>query len=128
MVKIKKHNYLNDDEILMEMYRRVYTISIPPANFDELIANCEINEYNQKVIPFMNYECDDNIMRDTIEQVLKEWKVPKWRKKTFTNTFWLGCSPKSINVKNKQTFNNIEFDGVKVVEFDNFKKIKRKLE
>jgi hypothetical protein len=38
-------------------------------------------------------------MEEILETTLKEYKVPKWRKRSFEITFWLGCSPKSKKFK-----------------------------
>lgn len=84
-----------DEKILMEIYRRAYLASTPQVNFDDLVANATINEHNQKVIPFNDYELDDDIARQIIEDVMKEFKVPKWKRHSFSITYWLGCSPKS---------------------------------
>jgi len=86
---------LTDYEILLEIYRRVYAVSEPPADFDQLVANAEINELGQKVIKYLDYECDDDVMKQICEKTLDESKVKGWKRKQFFNSFWLGCSPKS---------------------------------
>ena len=83
-----------DEKILMEIYRRAYAAATPQANFDELVANATINEHNQKVIPFNDYELDDEVAKQIIEDVMKEFKVPKWKRRAFHNTYNLGCSPR----------------------------------
>ena len=47
-----KRKKITDDEILKEIYRRVYAVSEPPADFDHLMATAEINSYGQKDIKF----------------------------------------------------------------------------
>lgn len=88
---------LTDDEILMTIYRRVYAVSEPPADFDQLIAEAETNDFGQKVIKYLDYECDDEIMKKICDDTLDEFKIKGWKRKQFFNTFWLGCSPKSKN-------------------------------
>jgi len=88
---------LTDDEILLEIYRRVYAVSEPPANFDQLVAEAETNEFGQKVIKYLDYECDDVVMKYICDKTLDEFKVKGWKRKQFFMTFWLGCSPKSKN-------------------------------
>jgi hypothetical protein len=88
---------LTDDEILLEIYRRVYAVSEPPADFDKLVAEAETNSEGQKVIKYLDYECDDIVMKDICEKTLDEYKVKGWKRKQFFMTFWLGCSPKSKN-------------------------------
>lgn len=84
-------------EILNELYRRSYAASTPPADFDELIENAPLNEFGQKIIPYMDHECDHKIMQEIFDSVMKEYKVPKHEIKSFSFMFWLGCSPKSSN-------------------------------
>jgi len=84
-----------NENILTEMYRRSFAASTPKGDFDELMANATINEFGQKVIPYMDYKCKHEVMEQIVEDVLKENKVPKWRHQGFKNAFMLGCSPKT---------------------------------
>lgn len=84
-----------DYNTLHEMYRRAFAASTPKGDFDELLANASINEFGQKVIPYNDYQCDHSVMEKIVEDVLKENRIPKWRRQSFKNTFMLGCSPKS---------------------------------
>jgi hypothetical protein len=86
---------LTDYEILLEIFRRVYAVSEPPANFDELVANAELNEHGQKDIKFLNYECEDKVMQDIFNEIMAKYKIKGYRLKQFSFSFWLGCSPKS---------------------------------
>ena len=84
-----------DFEIMCEMYRRAYAASTPVGDFDALVENASINEFGQKVIPYLKYECEQEVMDQIIADVLKEYKVPKRRHQLFRNSFMLGCSPKT---------------------------------
>ena len=84
-----------DFDILTEMYRRAFAASTPPADFDALVAVAETNELGQKVIPYMDYECEQETLEDIVMAVLREYRVPKWRRPMFRNSFMLGCSPKT---------------------------------
>lgn len=84
-----------DYEILLEIYRRVYAVSEPPADFDELVANAELNERGEKVIKFMDYECDEAVMQNIFDETMKKYKIKAQKEKQFSFSFWLGCSPKS---------------------------------
>ena len=84
-----------DYNILAEMYRRAYAASTPKGDFDAMIENAPINEFGQKVIPYLKHECEQDVMDQIIKDVLKENKVPKRRYELFRNSFMLGCSPKS---------------------------------
>lgn len=87
------------EEILFEMYRRAFSASTPKGDFDELLANAELNEEGQKVIPFMGYECEVEVMEQIIKDVLKEYKVKKSDIAAFKLNFYLGCSPKTKVIK-----------------------------
>ena len=84
-----------DFDILTEMYRRAFAASTPSADFDALVAVAETNEYGQKVIPYLDYECEQETMDRIVTDVLREYRVPKWRRPLFRNSFMLGCSPKT---------------------------------
>lgn len=81
--------------ILNEIYRRAFAASTPQGDWDELLKNATTNDFGQKVIPFMDYELDDETAKKIIEDVMKEYRVPKWQRKSFALTYWLGCSPKT---------------------------------
>lgn len=84
-----------DFEIMSEMYRRAYAASTPVGDFDAMVQNAPSNEFGQKVIPYLKYECEQEVMEQIIIDVLKEYKVPKRRHELFRNSFMLGCSPKT---------------------------------
>lgn len=84
-----------DYEILLEIYRRVYAVSEPPADFDELVANAEINERGEKVIKFLEYECEEAVMQNIFDETMKKYKIKGQKEKQFSFSFWLGCSPKT---------------------------------
>jgi hypothetical protein len=86
---------VTDYEILLELYRRVYAVSEPPADFDQLIAEAELNDRGEKDIKFMNYECEDKVMQDIFNETMAKYKIKGYRLKQFSFSFWLGCSPKS---------------------------------
>ena len=82
-------------DTLHEMYRRSYVASTPKGNWDELLANAPINEEGQKQIPYMDYECDHDVLVQIFEDVCKEKKIKGDNKATLSMSFFLGCSPKS---------------------------------
>ena len=86
---------IKDEEIMHELYRRAFAASTPPGDFDELMDKAEINQFGQKVIPYMDYECPHEVLEKILEDTLTEYKVPKHRVNAFSFNFWLGCSPKS---------------------------------
>jgi hypothetical protein len=87
------------DTIIHELYRKAFKASTPSGDWDEMYANAPLNEFHQKVIPFMDYECEHEVMEEILQSTLKAHKVPKWRRRSFEMTFWLGCSPKTKKPK-----------------------------
>jgi hypothetical protein len=79
----------------MEIYKRTYAVATPPADFNVLLANATLDEHNRKVIPYNDYELEEDVALQIINDVMKEFKVPKWKRQLFINTYRLGCSPKS---------------------------------
>ena len=77
-----------------ECYRRLYKASTPSADFDELVKNASINELGEKQIDFNNYEICEYQFSEIMQEVIKEYKIKKWRHQMFKNTIMLGCSPK----------------------------------
>jgi diphthamide synthase subunit DPH2 len=84
-----------DEKIMMEIYKRAYVAATPQADFEQLVANATLDEHNRKIIPYDDYELDDNVAKQIIEDVMKEFKVPKWKRQSYSMGYWLGCSPKS---------------------------------
>lgn len=81
---------------MMHCYRQLYAHATPPANFDKLVEEAAINEHGQKVIPFMDYEIDEETMDKIIEDTMKAYKIKgKILKNRFRTTIYLGCSPKT---------------------------------
>lgn len=83
------------EAILHEMYRRAYAASTPVGDFDAMVANAPLNEFGQKVIPYLKYECEQEVLDQIVADVLKEHKVPKREHMAYRNGFMLGCSPKT---------------------------------
>jgi hypothetical protein len=83
-----------DEKILHEIYRQLYKASTPSADFDKLMEEAEINEWGQKVIPFMDHEIEENIYEEIITDILKSHRVSVGRRQLFRTTVALGCSPK----------------------------------
>lgn len=86
---------ISDGDILLEIYRNVYAASTPPADFDELMANAEVNKDGQKVIKYIDYECEHDVMEKILNEILDKYKIKDYRRKQFSFSFWLGCSPKT---------------------------------
>lgn len=73
----------------MEIYKRMYQESDPPADIFELIDSGETNQPNW----FMNYYLNMDRQVEILEEVLKEYKLPKRKKEAFRMAVFLGASP-----------------------------------
>jgi hypothetical protein len=90
--KAEKH-----DQILTELYQLSFAASEPPADFSELLKNAKTNEFGQKVIPFMEHECEQSVLQEIFESTMTKHKIKGKLKDAFSFQFWLGCSPKTKN-------------------------------
>lgn len=84
-----------NEKIFGELYRRAYAQSEPSADWDELLANAPLNERGERVINYLDYEIDDDLLKSIFEDVMKEFKVRKYLRQGYYISFMLGCSPKS---------------------------------
>ena len=85
------------DEAIMHCYRELYANTTPPASFDELLKNATTNEQGQKVIPYNDYEIEEEKFDEIVEDTIKVYKIKhKILKSSFRNTMLFGCSPKFI--------------------------------
>lgn len=83
----------NVDDIMMECYTELFKKATPPADFQTLMNKAKRNENNQLVIPFMDYEIDENLYYKIVEKYAKRIR-PKHRYHALKTTIALGCSPK----------------------------------
>jgi len=82
------------DIAMMHCYRQLFAHSSPPADFDKLVEDAELNSFGQKVIPFMDYELSEDIFNDLMEKTISDFKIPKGYRDVFKRSILLGCSPK----------------------------------
>lgn len=82
------------DEALFDCYRQLFANSNPVGDFDKLVEEAEVNEQGQKVIPFMDYEIDEELFQKILTDTLTKHKVPKRLHRSFSIAIHLGCSPK----------------------------------
>ena len=85
----------NIDKALMHCYRELFANATPAASFDELLKNSTVNDRGQREIPFMDYEIEESVFDEIIEDTVKLYKIKhKILKQSFRNTILFGCSPK----------------------------------
>jgi hypothetical protein len=85
----------NIDKAMMHCYRELYANATPPASFDELLENATVNEQGQKVIPFLDYEIEEEVFEEIVADTIKVYKINRsYLKQSFRFTILMGCSPK----------------------------------
>lgn len=84
----------NNEEIITDIYKTLYALSTPPADFDLLVKTSPRNESGQIMIPFNDHEIDENLAEAVINQTLDKSKISKIEKQKIKATIYLGCSPK----------------------------------
>lgn len=92
MARRKKKEIKN---IILDIYRDLYANSEPKADFDELCDNAEIDSEGRKVIDFMAYEIDGELMKDIIDKHCKQNKLKERDINSVNVNVYLGCSPKT---------------------------------
>ena len=84
------------DEAIMDCYRELYANATPPASFDELLKNATTYGQGQKVIPYNDYEIEEDLFEKIVKDTIKHYKIKKYIRVPFRNTILLGCSPRFI--------------------------------
>ena len=79
------------EKILIDCYRKVYSESTPPADFDKMMESGETRVDGF----FMNYTLSDERQNEIIAEAIKANKLKDWDAKWLTRNYLLGCSPKS---------------------------------
>ena len=81
-------------KILFEFYRRTYRAATPSADFDLLYETAPINDQGQREIDFMAYEIDKDVFERIKEEIISEYKLNEFERKSFNIHAYLGCSPR----------------------------------
>jgi hypothetical protein len=83
-------------KILFEMYAEAFANSTPKGDFYKMMDEAETDKLGRKIIPFMDYECDSDLMKEIIEKTLDKHKIKNdFYRASLSTNFWLGCSPKN---------------------------------
>lgn len=84
------------ENAMLDCYRELFANSTPKGDFDKLMEEAELNEFGQKVIPFMDYELDEDLFQSILQKYIddKSLKLSKHEKRGFSISIHLGCSPK----------------------------------
>ena len=79
--------------IIYDIYRDLYANSSPKGDFDKLVAEAEVDSEGRKIIPYMNYEIEQNKMDEIIDEHCNKNSVKRYVKDIIKANVYLGCSP-----------------------------------
>lgn len=82
---------------VMDIYTEMYAQATPPADFNKLLENAEINKLGQKVINFNDYILDAKVGDEIIRKHCR-W-LRDFDKKQISVAVHLGASPRYKNVE-----------------------------
>lgn len=83
-----------EEQIVWDIYCSLYRNSTPPADFNELAANAEVNSRGEKEIDFMSHEISYELFEELMDIEINKHKLHKYRQAAIRSTVYLGCSPK----------------------------------
>jgi hypothetical protein len=86
-------------EICFEILRELYQNATPQVDFNVLVQNAQIDEVGRKIIPFDDYEIEEEVMIDIVKKHIKKNKLTKTEGDVVKCNVYLGPSPK-IKVEN----------------------------
>ena len=84
------------EDAMHNCYRELFANSTPKGDFDKMMAEAEKNEFGQLIIPFMDYEIDEEDFERILENIMNDkiLKMSAYEKRGFKIAITLGCSPK----------------------------------
>lgn len=85
------------ENAMLDCYRELFANSTPKGDFDAMMAEAEKNEFGQLVIPFMDYELEEEKFEEILNKYAnsKDLKFNEYDKRAFRTAIYLGCSPKT---------------------------------
>jgi hypothetical protein len=82
-----------EEKLILNCFRELYKKSTPSGDFDSLMENATINERGEKEIPMDDYIIDRELFKEIVDKYKNKIKGPEYRKRAFSTTIYLGCSP-----------------------------------
>ena len=90
-------------DVMLDIYRELYSKATPSVNFDELVANAEVDESGRKIIPYMDYYLDDDEYTSIVNKYLKRYhRRDSGFLKAIEFEAYLGCGPTSHKKKDDE--------------------------
>lgn len=82
--------------IIFETFQLIYDVSTPSANFQVLYDEAEKDSSGRRIIPFDDYEIQQTLCDEIIENQIKKYKIKGTLVSSFRTSIYLGPSPKFI--------------------------------
>lgn len=82
------------DKVMTDIYQELYENSTPKGDFKTMVENAKLNERGQKIIPYNEYEIEEDVFEEIVDRHLKATRFVAYIKKSIRNGVLLGCSPK----------------------------------
>ena len=89
---------MTDSDIVMEIYRRMYKASKPKDDIDKIIKSGEGKMPNWFMAYYLSAEKKEKIF----DEAMKEFKVPKYKRHSFSIEIYLGSAPCSSKSRTKK--------------------------
>ena len=80
-----------DEKIVLEIYQQMYEEASPKGDFKKMM---ELGETKREGF-FNDYTLSIERQQEILNETMKKYKIPKWRRKAFNFEVLLGCSPSS---------------------------------
>lgn len=81
------------NKIILETFQLIYEVSTPPANFQLLLDEAELDMSGRKIIPYNDYYISNELLDKIIEEQIIKYKIDKYRASSFRTEIYLGPSP-----------------------------------
>lgn len=82
-----------EQKIIWQIYKEMYAVSSPPADFDKLVNSAEKNELGQRIIHYNDYEISQKDYEEILKRNLVGKRLTKLKQQAIRNSIALGASP-----------------------------------
>ena len=83
-----------EQKIIWQIYKEMYAVSEPPANFEDLVFSAKKDKNGRKIIPFNHYEISLKDYDEILERNLIGKRLTKLKQQAIKNTIALEVSPR----------------------------------
>lgn len=86
---------LNWNKILHDTYVELFKEATPSADFDDLVKNGILGSDGRLIIPFNDYELEDDKFDEIMNRFIKKYRIPKAYRSNYQFAILLGASPRT---------------------------------